>query len=114
MTKSGELKKLIDSNKTENNDYGLEEEIRDLDLAVDLFAIAMKQKLSRKAREGYRGLWNDIRNYDNIQKMLEEHLERLKRGELYQEVDISNLSMMLFHLNYSKAIRGTWEKRNAR
>lgn len=71
----------------------LEDEIKNLYSAVNIFSLAMKAKLRRKAREGFRG-WSDTEFKEMIEQKLKEHVERQLNGE-GQEVDIANLAMML-------------------
>ena len=62
------------------------------DLAVDLFAQAMKTKLARKRREGYGG-WDDPERFtvEHLETLLAEHLEA---GD---PIDISNFCMMIWN-----------------
>ena len=62
------------------------------DLAVDKFALAMKEKMALKAKQG-RGGWNDPPQctIQHLQRLLEDHVAK---GD---PVDVANLSMMLWH-----------------
>lgn len=68
---------------------------------VDSFALAMKQKLSVKAAEGFYG-WDDPLYKDIIEQKLYKHVERQRSGG-HQLIDIANLAMMLWHFEQKEA-----------
>jgi len=67
---------------------------------VGVFAEAMRNKLDAKSRQGFTG-WADKRNRANVLSMLQLHVERQVQGE-DQTVDIANLAMMLYYMDYQK------------
>jgi hypothetical protein len=88
------------------------EELAALCAAVDELAAAMKAKLRRKAREGYRG-GLDESNHNMVRSKLHGHYERLvghhymrtddippgratRAPDYQQAVDVANLVMMLW------------------
>ena len=79
-----------------SNDKG---KLEDLFLCVDAFAVAMKEKLLQKHREGFYG-WNEQENLKGISDSLLIHAT--KQHELgimrREEVDIANLAMMMWNL----------------
>lgn len=71
-----------------------EAEIHPDDIAVDLFAAAMKAKLAKKRQEG-RGGWNDKSQCSDkwLSHLLRKHVEK---GD---PLDVGNLAMMLHQRN---------------
>jgi hypothetical protein len=63
---------------------------------VDAFAEAMKEKLNKKRGEGWTG-WQENENYAGIKESLVYHAT--VKGIEGEEVDIANLSMMIWNLN---------------
>lgn len=61
--------------------------------AVDEFAIAMKEKLSEKLKEGWDG-WAKLHPSVSVDRAY-NHLRRLDKGEVRQDVDVANF--MMFH-----------------
>jgi hypothetical protein len=62
------------------------------DIAVEVFAAAMKSKLARKRDEG-RGGWDnpDVCTIGFLEKCLREHIQK---GDM---VDVANFAMMIWH-----------------
>lgn len=79
-----------------------EKELMDMYVAVDNFAIAMKNKLERKALEGYHGGLN-VKNRGEVYRRLVEHVGR-EQLAAHQEVDIANLAMMLWQTRQDEAV----------
>lgn len=75
----------------------LREEFARLDQAVDTFAQQMKDKLHKKATDGFTG-WDDTAFEPIIKGKFIEHAHRLHEGDNGQAVDVANLAMMLFML----------------
>lgn len=73
----------------------LQTEIAWISLAVDSFAMEMKNKMIAKAVKGYRG-WQNPDLKPTIEAMLLEHVERNENGS--QSIDIARLAMMLYFL----------------
>ena len=74
----------------------IENEIKKLRIAVDLFSDAMKDKLEKKVNKGFRG-WDDPLFKTQIISGLRKHiLKDLKSGKTRQMVDVANLAMMLW------------------
>ena len=86
-------------------------ESEDLSRLVADFAEAMRQKLWRKLREGYRG-WDDDSDrehvVENLRTNLKDHVRRYEAGEPGQIVDIANLTAMLwrFEVKGAKVVEG--------
>lgn len=74
------------------NTVAEQNEIKLLNAAIDEFASLMKEKLTEKAKLGYRG-WDDIKSRDII-------LDRLRNNLAKNDfVDVANLSMMLHFIH---------------
>ena len=71
-------------------------EIARLNKAVDAFAVVMKEKLSKKAAEGFRG-WDKPVFRRNVVSVLIKHAN-LVEFDPAQAVDIANFAMMLWYL----------------
>lgn len=71
------------------------------DIAVDLFASAMKQKLARKRAEG-RGGWSDpnVCTVADLHRWMTEHIEK---GD---PVDVANFAMMIWHRTSFERLNG--------
>lgn len=80
--------------------WDIKNERDDLSMLVALFGEAMRQKLRQKFEQGYR-YWNDTtysHMVEDLQDKLHSHVERYKKGDPKQLVDIANLAAMLwFH-----------------
>ena len=70
-------------------------EISKLDNAVDDFARAMKEKLHRKALEGFRG-WDDPAMFADHRLKIMSLVDHLFTRDEPEEIDIANLAMMLW------------------
>ena len=72
----------------------------DLSMLVALFGEEMRQKLRKKLEQGYK-YWNDASDdhvVEDLRDKLIDHVERYKKGDPKQLVDIANLAAMLwFH-----------------
>lgn len=75
----------------------VEQEIVRLNEAVDAFAVAMKNKLAQKAREGWSG-WDSAESVEKIYTTMLAHAAGVPLAR-EQEVDIANLAMMLWRMN---------------
>lgn len=73
----------------------LQEECARLDQAVYTFAQHMKDKLHKKAVQGFTG-WDDTAFEPIIKGKFIERAHRLHEGDTSQAVDVANLAMMLF------------------
>jgi len=76
-------------------------DMEELDLChnVDRFAIAMKEKLIRKAREGFRG-WNHGHNKIRLRQHFKDHLYRYLTGDDARPImliDIANFAFFLWY-----------------
>ena len=86
-------------------------ESEELSRLVAEFGEAMRQKLWRKFREGYRG-WDDDSDrehvIENLRTKLKDHVRRYEAGDRWQLVDIANLAAMLwrFEVRGAKAAEG--------
>lgn len=80
--------------------HSLEQEFIDLDRAVDLFGVLMKERLHIKALGGYHG-WNNPKFKDVVRYKFLDHAARLFTGDTSQAVDVANLAMMLFKMEVS-------------
>lgn len=94
---------MIDKNwqGTTPDPIAVENEIVRLNEAVDAFAVAMKNKLEKKAREGWSG-WDSDESADKIYCAMLAHAAGVPLAR-DQEVDIANLAMMLWRFNIDKS-----------
>ena len=74
---------------------------REVELAVDMFAAAMKIKLSSKGRERGNNDGFLPPSGENVRNLLCSHVQRLlnpaPENDTQQEVDIANLALMLWY-----------------
>ena len=76
----------------------MDKDIMKLDIAINKFTKAMKDKCFLKSYEGESG-WDNPNNKDYILKLLIIHVDKLSKGDENQYVDIANLAMFLWNLN---------------
>jgi len=77
----------------------LKEEIKELNRVVDEFAVAMKEKLAEKARDGWCG-WDDLEDGTELTRIKEKLGERvvwLLIGDDKQAVNVANFAMMIWY-----------------
>jgi hypothetical protein len=72
----------------------MQEELKKINDAVDVFAEMMKAKMKAQAEAGWRG-WNDPRNREAVRARLSRATNRIRFEGLPEEVDLANLAMML-------------------
>ena len=73
-----------------------QEEFARLEMAVDEFAIAMKERLKAKLTEnGWRG-WDDPQYAGDIYMRLQKNVSELGGGRTQSCIDAANLTMMLW------------------
>lgn len=65
-----------------------------LHLAVDRFAIHMKEKLLRKCEQGWTG-WRNPEQMGQIRARLAISYAKFINGDIKQAVDVANLTMFL-------------------
>lgn len=82
------------SAQTEWHDWANVERSK-LHTAVDDLAIAMKEKLEKKLRQGFSGGLDSCPPSELI-RMAKEHLQRLEDGDPLQDVDVANFMVFLF------------------
>lgn len=71
---------------------------------VSRFGDAMRAKLWKKQRQGYRG-WDDTTDPGLgplLRARLDEHIARYQSGDAHQLVDIANFCAMLWDLSPEK------------
>ena len=76
-------------------------ELGKIEIAVDIFAAKMKEKLLRKYRQGFRG-WDDPQNIALLRSEFLTHATKASDPEGF--VDVANIAMMI-----ERCPSGFWE-----
>ena len=82
-----------------------------MEVAIDLFAMAMKTKIRRKTRQGYSGGLTQEARVEVMSK-LHEHTQKAGPYCDGQEVDIANLAMMLWFQRYRLLLLEIYDTEN--